>query len=189
MICIELMSILRGTKASLNTYDEVLTWHLHACGELRRHETLGNWPHYISRKKLLSILTKRYAMGFPLTSTVKNVTLPSSGARVQIAVKSVHAAFQSLLSDPRIKDTDYLFFEDDPFCPPPDDLNYYGDINTGSDEHQEEDEEEEDNVRSADEDEEEDDDEERGRTPSQKNKKRRNNKKTKRKNNKKRRKM
>jgi hypothetical protein len=35
-----------------------------------------------------------------------------------------------LLTDPRIVAEDYLFFDDDPFAPPPHDLDYIGDINT-----------------------------------------------------------
>jgi len=37
---------------------------------------------------------------------------------------------QSFLTDPRITDEDYLFFDDDPFAPPPDNLDYIGDLNT-----------------------------------------------------------
>ena len=36
-----------------------------------------------------------------------------------------------LLTDPRIVDDDYLFFGNYPLQPPPDTLNYVGDLNTG----------------------------------------------------------
>ena len=38
---------------------------------------------------------------------------------------------QSLLADPRIMAKDYLFFDSDLFAPPPEDLNYIRDMNTG----------------------------------------------------------
>lgn len=36
-----------------------------------------------------------------------------------------------LLTDPRWKDEDWLFFDDDPFAPTPEDLDYVADFNTG----------------------------------------------------------
>lgn len=41
------------------------------------------------------------------------------------------ACMMSLLTDPRVKKSDYTFFGDDPFAPPPVDLDYISDINTG----------------------------------------------------------
>ena len=38
---------------------------------------------------------------------------------------------QSLLTDPRISDEDYSFFDDNPFQPPPTGLNHVQDLNTG----------------------------------------------------------
>jgi hypothetical protein len=38
---------------------------------------------------------------------------------------------RSILTDPRVSEKDYLFFDDDPFAPPPLDLDYIQDINTG----------------------------------------------------------
>ena len=37
----------------------------------------------------------------------------------------------SLLTDPRITDNDCLFFNDDPFSPPPEEISYVRDLNTG----------------------------------------------------------
>ena len=41
------------------------------------------------------------------------------------------AAFTSLLSDPRIVDSDYLFFGNNPFAPPPSNTSAIKDLNTG----------------------------------------------------------
>jgi hypothetical protein len=39
---------------------------------------------------------------------------------------------RSLLTDPRVRDEDYLFFDDDdPFAGPPLNFDYIGDLNTG----------------------------------------------------------
>ena len=37
----------------------------------------------------------------------------------------------SLLTDPRLKDEDYLFWGDNPFAPPPESVEYIEDLNTG----------------------------------------------------------
>ena len=62
---------------------------------------------------------------------VKELTLPHSKAKVRIVFNDIRSLIQSLLTDPRIRDEDYMFFDDDPFAPPPDDLDYIADFNTG----------------------------------------------------------
>jgi hypothetical protein len=62
---------------------------------------------------------------------VTKITLPSSKAKVQIVWNDAREAMVSLLSDPRITDEDYLFFENNPLSTPPDNLNYVADLNTG----------------------------------------------------------
>ena len=64
---------------------------------------------------------------------IKELVLPSSRARAKIVKNDTKAMIQSLLTDPRILDEDYLFFNDDPRSSPPceKDLDYIGDINTG----------------------------------------------------------
>ena len=37
----------------------------------------------------------------------------------------------SLLTDPRWVSEDWLYFDDDPFAGPPENLSYVGDLNTG----------------------------------------------------------
>ena len=48
-------------------------------------------------------------------------TLPSCGTSVSIPCHDFQAVLLDMLSDPRIKDEDYLFFDDDPLADPPPD--------------------------------------------------------------------
>lgn len=128
---IKIMNSLRQTKASLDTYEAVMKWHFREIGEIRDHETLGSTTRYISRQVLFKKLFKRYNIDKNAYSVVKEITLPSSKAKARIVTNDARAVIQSLLTDPRIRDEDYLFFNDDPFAPPPPDLDYIGDLNTG----------------------------------------------------------
>jgi len=65
------------------------------------------------------------------TSKRKSLALPSSAATVKIILHDAMASFESLLTDPRIKDEDYLFFDNDPFAPPPSHIPIISDVNTG----------------------------------------------------------
>ncbi len=127
---IQLMTHLRKSKASLSTYETVMEWHLKTTGELRSHETLGNSQLYLSRKRLFDFLRNRYNMAQNY-SVVKPITLPSSKAKANIVVNDARLVIQSLLTDPRVRDEDYLFFGNDPFAAPPARLNYIADLNTG----------------------------------------------------------
>lgn len=137
-VAIELMSLLRRTKASLDTYEQVMEWHFLACKKIRRHETVGKHPDFISRRKLFNRLKQRYNLTYKegkkwveKHNIIKEITLPSTRAKARIVKNDVRAMIQSLLTDPRIKDEDYLFFNDDPFCPPPEFIEEIGDLNTG----------------------------------------------------------
>ena len=59
------------------------------------------------------------------------MTLPRSGARVNVIYHDAKAAVVSLLTDPWFADDDWLHFGDNPLQPPPKDLDYLADINTG----------------------------------------------------------
>lgn len=128
---IKLLLVLRHTKASLDTYEEVMEWHLVSCKKLREHESLRRSFDFLSKEKLFNKLRIRYNMDKNYRN-VTNITLPSSKARVNIVWNDAQMVVQSLLTDPRITDEDYLFFNNDPFEPPPDDLDYVEDINTGT---------------------------------------------------------
>jgi len=128
---IQLLSTLRKTKASLGTYEGVMQWHLINSGNLAEHQTVGDCPDYISRKKMFDLLKKRYNFDDSKYNLVKEITLPSSKAKAKIVLNDAQAAIQSLLTDPRITDDDYLFFDDNPFAPPPAKIDTISDINTG----------------------------------------------------------
>jgi len=128
---IKLLAVLRQTKASLDTYEAVMMWHLLESGHLEDHQTLGDTQAYLSRKLLFKFLGVRYNFDSTKWNIPREITLPSSRAKARIILNDAQAAMQSLLTDPRIRDEDYLFFDDDPFAPPPADLDYLADINTG----------------------------------------------------------
>jgi len=129
---ITLLAKLRETKASLKTYESMMEWHLKVTGALRPHETFKNaGENYWTRQKLFTFLRKRYNMDEMYYGVVKPLTLPFARAKVQIVTNNAWACVQSLFTDPRIKDEHYMFFDNDPFAPPPDDLDYILDLNTG----------------------------------------------------------
>ena len=109
-----------------------MAWHLKANGLMADHESVRKNPHFISRDPLFDFLQKRYHRdkGYNLVS---NIILPSSMAKAKIVHNDAKLVLQSLLTDPRVIPSDYLFFGEDnnPFTPPPANLNHYGDLNTG----------------------------------------------------------
>ncbi len=127
---IKLMDILRRKKAPLNAFPELLTWHLKEIGHLREHETLNDTDKYFHRKTLMASLVPRYNMS-AMVPVLKRVTLPSSKAVVSIPCRLAADIIVHLLTDPRVEDEDYLFFQDDPFAPPPENITYIADLNTG----------------------------------------------------------
>lgn len=132
---IELMGILRESKASLRTYEEIMRWHYLVTGQLKRHEGMGKVHDFISRKKIFQSLEQRYNYKDKL-GIIDTITLPSSNARAKIVRNDFKYCLWSLLADPRIEDDDYLFFDDNPWAAPPelspnDKENFIGDINTG----------------------------------------------------------
>ena len=126
----QLLRTLLKKKASMDTYEAVLEWHLVAAGKMREGTSLGNCQHYISRKKLMDKLRKRYNMDKKYAQP-KEIVLPFSKTKVVVWYKHARDIVQSILTDPRWKDEDFLYFEDNPFAPPPEDLDYIGDVNTG----------------------------------------------------------
>ena len=61
---------------------------------------------------------------------VRKITLPHSKATPDIVCCDAKTAIISLLTDSRMVDDDYLFFDDNPFQPPPDTIDYVKDLNT-----------------------------------------------------------
>ena len=128
---INLMARLRKTKASLATYDDIMEWHLLSSGQMNEGEKLALNPYFISRNKLFKFLRRRYNMDDGYID-VENIVLPSTKTRAKIVVNYTPKCVQSLLVEPLIKDSDYLFNDpNDPFAPPPAHLDYISDLNTG----------------------------------------------------------
>ena len=61
-VCIRLLITLRHTKASLDTYEEIMRWHLHTTGSISSlvYDRLAETKEYISRDKLFRKLRDRY---------------------------------------------------------------------------------------------------------------------------------
>ena len=128
---LNLLFALRRSKASLDTYEGIAEWHFRTTKAITGRMTLGNCPAYISREKVFKTLRERYNMPSQQYSQVHRIRLPFSKAGANVVCNSAELVLQSLLTDPRIQAKDYLFFNDDPFAPPPRNLNYVADLNTG----------------------------------------------------------
>ena len=132
---IRIMFTLFKKRATLDTYDAVMEWHLKESGFLNEGQTLGKSKHFISRKVLMARLKKRYDMRKKYAHPVARI-LPHSKSKVQVYRRHARDLVQSLLADPRWCDEDWLFFpnakgELDPFAPPPENVTHIEDINTG----------------------------------------------------------
>jgi len=128
---IQLMAQLRRMQASLESYKGMMEWYFRASGLLHTHEVMSTHRQYISREILLKRLTKRYNLEGNKTNIEREITLPSSRSRAKMILNDAKWCIQSLLTDPKISDDDYLFFDNDPFLSPPKDNRVIGDINTG----------------------------------------------------------
>lgn len=126
----KLLRTLLKKKASLDTYEAVMEWHLITSGKMRPGSSLGKNQHFVSRDKLMKKLRIRYNMDNKYAKP-ETIVLPYTKTKVTIWRKDARNNVQSILTDPRWKDEDFLYFDNDPFAPPPDDLDYIGDVNTG----------------------------------------------------------
>ena len=126
---VKLLSLLKH-KAPLNVFPSILEWHLKEKGVLREHEQLRDADKCHHRKTLMKWLIPRYNLS-AMMPREKKVKLPSSKAVVSIPIRDAGDCIVSLLTDPRFQDSDYLFFDDDPFAPPPENDERLADLNTG----------------------------------------------------------
>lgn len=129
---IQCLSVLKSKKAPLNSYQPVMEWHLKASRKMRQDATLRDNLDFIGRDAMLMRLAKRYNMEGKRPYE-RRTTLPVSGHSVKITCHDALEQIQSLLTDPRIKDEDYLFYNDDPLAspPPPEERTHIKDLNTG----------------------------------------------------------
>jgi hypothetical protein len=119
---IGLMNILNLEGAPLTAYDKIVEWHLdNIDGTVK-----------VTKANLLKRLRARYNMADLAPQAVKT-KLPSSGTKLEVPIHDTEGMVRDLLTDPRIKDEDYLFFNDDPLQDPPPDSEWMEvrDLNTG----------------------------------------------------------
>jgi hypothetical protein len=126
---IRLMHKLVRKRATLDTYDDVMRWHLEESGKLGRYDSLGMSKHFVSRDNLMKKLRKRYNMDKKY-ATPKTIILPHTNSKVTIWKKLARDNVVSLLTDPRWKDKDWLYFDNDPFQKPPKNCPFVEDLNT-----------------------------------------------------------
>ena len=126
---IRLLHHLKKKGSALNTYPEIMEWYLRESNAMEDYEQLKDCSSYISRDKIMKKLKERYNMGnkHPYRKKVK---LPMSGTVIRLTLQEPGAALQSLLTDPRIQDDNYLFFDDDPLAPPPAEFKVVSELNT-----------------------------------------------------------
>ena len=127
---IKLLDILKRKKSPLNSFEDVLEWHLKEKGHLLEDESLNDTRAYIRRETLMKRLLKRYNLE-PMLPKLKQVKLPHSKAVVTIPYRDAADCIASLLTDPRVRDKDYLFFNNDPLSKPPENVAHLNDLNTG----------------------------------------------------------
>ena len=130
MACIRIMYKLIKKKATLDTYEVVMEWHLRESGKLLPQQKLSDSKHFISRYRLMKMLRERYNTKELYAKPVTKV-LPHSRAKVTIYRRHARDLVRSLLTHPRWTDEDWLFFDNDPFAGPPENLKHVADINTG----------------------------------------------------------
>ena len=111
---IKLLDQLRQCKAPMCSYKRMLEWHLKETGHLKDASMrLKDTKSYLSRATLLKKLTKRYNCE-ALQPKLKKVRLPFSKAVASIPCREAKDVIVSLLTDPRVRNKDYLFFNKDP---------------------------------------------------------------------------
>ena len=127
---IKLLHLLKEKNAPMNAYEATTLWHLKQANLLREHEALSDFPGHIGRKTIMKTLIRRYNFEnkMPFQKTIR---LPSSGTVARITCHNAKATLQRLLTDPRIRAEDYLFFGGDPMAFPPEDRETIADLNTG----------------------------------------------------------
>ena len=126
---IRLLTILRNSKASLGTYDEVVHWHFRANGAVHMHETASS-RHFFSRSKLFSFLKARHN-GDVGCGIANKMIPPSRKSRVRMVTNNTAKVTQSLLTRPENKGKHYICYDHDPFKQPPKDLDCISDADTG----------------------------------------------------------
>ena len=130
VVAIRLLHLLKEKNAPMNAYEPVMLWHLKEAKKIWPTMGLGEYIGYFGRKTILEKLKKRYNYEDKMPKQ-KTIKLPVSGTIVKITCHSAEATIQRLLTDPRIDPRDYLFWDGNPLAPPPENLDFVQDLNTG----------------------------------------------------------
>lgn len=117
---IQLMDLLNKEGASLTLYEKLFEWHITNLTARKK----------VSEGDLMQRLRKRYNM-LDTQPYERKVLLPHSEVQLKVPCHDCGAMLTDLLTDPQIKEEDYLFFNDDPMQGPPDEWMELKDINTG----------------------------------------------------------
>ena len=129
---VKLVDLLRRKKAPMDTYEEVMTWFYESTGKISGDQGLDAMKYdYIGRKKLMKDLKERYNMSDKF-AIKRPIVLPYSRQRVELICHNAWGCIESLLTDPRVTDDDYLFYDNDPTADVPDNFSFYADLNTGN---------------------------------------------------------
>ena len=149
---LEMLDLVYEKGAPLDIYEAILETVYKRDGTLGENKTLKSAPHYISKQKLLDAMALRYriypkanrekvaelkAAGekdvkLPSYFLTKEVYLPHRQAKVPILYHPFPEEFVHLMTDPRVKDSDWDFFNNDPLAPPPTEWKVIGNANTGT---------------------------------------------------------
>jgi len=127
---IKIFHTLIKKRATLDTYDAVMEWHFRDIGTLANYQTLGDTKEYWSRKTMMPFLKNRYFMVDKYAKPVTKV-LRGNKAKVTLQLRCAKQMMASIITDPRWKDTDWLWHNKNPFELAETNLNYALDINTG----------------------------------------------------------
>ena len=127
---IKLLMKLRRTIASLNTCDSAMKWHLFISELITNHQSISDFSQYLSQKRVFERSRNEHCVTPDDGHTAQQITLSHSKAIAKIVCCDAKSAIISLLTDPRIFDSDCLFHGDNSLQPPPQNLNFVKDSNT-----------------------------------------------------------
>ena len=129
---VRLMDALRRNRAPLKAYKDISEWKLKETGVILDHQVANDaGTHYVSRETLIKRLTKRYGLEHMFPKEMR-VTLPSCKETVRIPYHEAEHCIERLLTDPRITDDHYKFFDNNPKASPPKSKDdYIADLMTG----------------------------------------------------------
>ena len=117
---VKLMKMLDNSGCSVALYDKIMAWHMQ---NLQTKEA-------ITSRALHDRLVSRYNLADTLPIERK-ITLPYSKLEMKIPCHDAKSMVMCMLTDPRIKDEDYLFFNNNPLEGIPPGFNKLADINSG----------------------------------------------------------